>query len=49
MGSTRSVVQFEGVNPEAAPRVAYAQIEVNGEVGIILQFFIRVSETEARS
>ena len=29
-GSTRSVVQFEGVLPEAAPCVAYAPVDLDG-------------------
>ena len=32
-GSARSVVQFEGVLPEAAPWVAYAPIDLDGQVG----------------
>ena len=31
-GSARSVVQFEGVLPEAAPCVAYAPIDLEGQV-----------------
>ena len=34
-GSARSVVQFEGVLPEAAPCVAYAQIDLDEQVGIM--------------
>ena len=33
-GSARSVVQFEGVLPEAAPCVAYASVDLDGQVGI---------------
>ena len=35
-GSTRSVVQFEGVRPEAAPCVAYEPVNLDGQVGIIV-------------
>ena len=35
-GSTRSVVQFEGVLPEAAPWVAYAPADLDGLVGVVL-------------
>ena len=35
-GSARSVVQFEGVLPEAAPCVAYAPVDLDGQVGIIV-------------
>ena len=36
-GSTRSVVQFEGVLPEAAPYcVAYAPVDLDGQVGILV-------------
>ena len=31
-GSARSVVQFEGILPKAAPCVAYAPIDLNGQV-----------------
>ena len=34
-GSARPVVQFEGVLPEAAPYVAYAPIDLDGQVGIV--------------
>ena len=34
-GSARSVVQFEGVLPEAAPCVAYAPVDLDGQVGIV--------------
>ena len=33
-GSTRSVVPFEGVLPKAAPCVAYAPVDLDGQVGI---------------
>ena len=33
-GSARSVLQFEGVLPEAAPCVAYAPIALDGQVGV---------------
>ena len=35
-GTARSVVQFEGVLPEAAPYVAYAPIDLDGQVGIVI-------------
>ena len=35
-GSTRPVVQFEGVLPKAAPCVAYASIDLDGKVGIVV-------------
>ena len=35
-GSARSVVQFEGVLPEAAPCVAYAPVDLDGQVGIVV-------------
>ena len=34
--SARSVVQFEGVLPEAVPCVAYAPINLDGQVGIVV-------------
>ena len=33
-GSARSVVQFEGALPEASPRVAYAPIDLDGQISI---------------
>ena len=36
-GSARSVVQFEGVLPEAAPCVAYAPVDLDGQVGIVVE------------
>ena len=35
-GSARSVVQFEGVLPEAAPCVAYAPVDFDGQVGVVI-------------
>ena len=35
-GSARSVVQFEGILPEAAPCVAYAPIDLDGRVSIVV-------------
>ena len=35
-GSARSVVQFEGVLPEAVPCVAYAPVDLDGQVGIVV-------------
>ena len=34
--SARSVVQFEGVLPEAAPCLAYAPGDLDGQVGIVV-------------
>ena len=35
-GSARLVVQFEGILPEATPCVAYAPIDRDGQVGIVV-------------
>ena len=35
-GSARSVVQFEGVFPEAAPCVTYAPVDLDGQVNIVV-------------
>ena len=35
-GSARSIVQFEGVLPKAAPCVAYATVDLDGQVGIVV-------------
>ena len=35
-GSIRSVVQFESVLPEAAPCVAFAPIDLDGQIGIVV-------------
>ena len=35
-GSARPVVQFEGVLPKAAPYVAYAPIDLDRQVGIVV-------------
>ena len=43
-GSTRSVVQFEGVLPEAAPCVAYAPVDLDGQVGVLVDVFPEVYE-----
>ena len=34
--AARSVVQFEGVLPEAAPCVAYAPVDLSGQVGVVV-------------
>ena len=34
--SARSVGQFEGVLPEAAPCVAYAPVDLDGQVGVVV-------------
>ena len=43
-GSARSVVQFEGVLPEAAPCVAYAPVDLDGQVDIEVDVPPEVSE-----
>ena len=35
-GSARSVVQFEGVLPEAAPCIAYSPVDLDGQAGIVV-------------
>ena len=35
-GSARSVIQFEGVLQEATTCVAYASVDLNGQVGVIV-------------
>ena len=35
-GSARSVVQLEGVLPEASPCVAYAPVDFDGHVGVVV-------------
>ena len=35
-GSARLVVQFEGELPEAAPCITYAQVDLDGQVGIVV-------------
>ena len=35
-GSARSVVQFEGVLPEAVPCIAYATADLDGQAGIVI-------------
>ena len=35
-GSARSVVQFEGVLPEAVLRAEYAPVDLDGQVGIVV-------------
>ena len=43
-GSAWSVVQFEGVLPEAAPCVAYASIDLDGQVAIVVDVPLGVYE-----
>ena len=43
-GSTRLAVQFEVVLAQAAPCVAYAPIDVDGQVGIVVDAFPEVYE-----
>ena len=35
-GSARSIILFEGVLPEAAPCVAYTPVDLDGQVGIVV-------------
>ena len=35
-GGARSVVQFEGTLPEAAPGVAYAPVDFDRQVGVVV-------------
>ena len=35
-GSARSVVQYEGILPEAAPGVAYAPVDLDGQVDVVV-------------
>ena len=35
-GSALSAVQFEGLRPEDAPCVAYAPIDLDGQIGIVV-------------
>ena len=41
-GSARSVVQFEGVLPGAAPCVVYAPVDLDGQVGIVVDVPLEV-------
>ena len=43
-GSARSIVLFEGVLPEAAPRVAYAPVDLDGKVCIVVGILPEVYE-----
>ena len=42
--SARSVVRFEGVLPEAAPCVANAPVDLNGQVGVVVDVSLEVYE-----
>ena len=35
-GDARLVVQLEGILPEAAPGVAYAPVDLDGQVGVVV-------------
>ena len=35
-GGARSVVQFEGICPEVAPGVAYGPVDLDGQVGVVI-------------
>ena len=43
-GSARSVVHCEGILPEATPCVAYAPIDLDGQVGIVVDVPPKVYE-----
>ena len=43
-GGVRSVVQFEGILPEAAPDVAYAPVDLDGQVGVVVDVPLEVYE-----
>ena len=47
-GSARSFVQFKGVLPEATPCVAYALVDLDEQVGIVVDV-IDASSPEGRS
>ena len=38
------VVQFEGILPEIAPRVAYAPVDLDGQVGVVVDVLPEVYE-----
>ena len=42
--SARSVVQFKGLLPEAVPCVAYTPVDLNGQVGIVVDVPLEVYE-----
>ena len=48
-GSARLVVQFESILPEAAPRVAYAPIDLDGHVSIVVEKRLVVKADASRS
>ena len=35
-GGARLVVQFGGIRPETTPRVAYAPVDLDGQVGVVV-------------
>ena len=43
-GSARSVVQFDGVLPKAAPCVAYAPVDLDGQIGVVVDVSPEVYE-----
>ena len=42
--SARSVVQFEGVLPKAAPCIAYAPVDLDGQIGVVVDVSPEVHE-----
>ena len=46
-GSARSVVQFEGLLPEASPCVAYAPVDLDGPVGVMVDISPRGIRTRS--
>ena len=38
------VVQYEGTRPEAAPGVAYAPVDLDGQVGVVVDVPLEVYE-----
>ena len=43
-GTARPVVRFEDVLPKAAPCVVYAPIDLDGQVGVLLNVFLEIYE-----
>ena len=35
-GGARSVVQFDGILPEAAPGIAYSPVDLDGQAGVVV-------------
>ena len=47
VGSARPVVQFEGILPESASCVAYALVDLDGQVGILVDTPPRGTQTRS--